>query len=119
MEVLQKEVMAIKKLCGPDAHINVVQVLAHGQLPNAPYYFIDMELCDLNLDDYIHWEPSAKLSKLMLYIIRETGSVSPLQICVVMSQIAVAVEYIHQKGHIHRDIKPANGAPSLFPDLFD
>jgi len=111
--------MAIKNLCGPGAHIHIVQVLAHGQLPNAPYYFIDMELCDLSLDDYIHREPSAEVSESMPYIIRGTGSVSPLQIWVVMSQIAVAVEYIHRKGHVHRDIKPANGAPSFLPDLFD
>jgi len=110
--VLRKEVMAIKNLCGPGAHIHIVQVLAHGQLPNAPYYFIDMELCDLNLDDYIHREPSANLSEL-------TGSASPLQIWVVMSHIAVGLEYIHRKGHVHRDIKPANGAPSLCLDLFD
>jgi len=117
--MLRKEVMAIKNLCGPGAHVNIVQVMAHGPLLNAPYYFIDMELCDLNLDDYIHRAPSVKLSELMPYIIRGTGSASPLQIWVVMSQIAVGVEYIHQKGHVHRDIKPANGAHSLFLDLFD
>jgi len=53
-DLLQKEVMAIKNLCEPGAHVNIVQVLAHGQLPNAPYYFIDMELCDWNLHNYSH-----------------------------------------------------------------
>ena len=113
---MQKEVTAIKKLCGPGAHINIVQVLAHGQLPNAPYYFIDMELCDLNLQEYIHQEPSTEPSGSIPYIIRGVASASSLQIWVVMSQIAAGVEYIHQKGHVHRDIKPANGAASLFCD---
>jgi len=119
--MLAKEVNAIKKLCGPGAHVNIVQVLAHGQLPNAPYflYFIDMELCDLNLHDYIHRKPTAELSKSMPRIIRGMGSASALQIWVVMSQIAAGVEYIHRKGHVHRDIKPANGAALVFRDSFN
>jgi serine/threonine protein kinase len=109
---LQKEVKAIKRLCGPGAHVNIVQVLDHGTLSNTPYYFIDMEFCDFNLHDYIHRETSPELSES----IRGAGSASSLQIWVVMSQIAAGVEYIHRKGHVHRDIKPANGAGSLFYD---
>ena len=116
---MQKEVNAVKNLCGPGAHVNIVQVLAHGQLSNAPYYFIDMELCNLNLHDYIHREPSAEPLESMPDIIREPGSASSLQIWVVMSQIAAGVEYIHRKGHVHRDIKPANGTVSLLCDSFD
>jgi len=113
MELLQKEVRAIKRLCGPGAHANIVQVLDHGQLSNIPYYFIDMDLCDLNLHDYIHRETSPEPSESMPCFIRGAGSSSSLQIWVVMSQIAAGVEYIHRKGHVHRDIKPANGAASL------
>jgi len=106
---LEREVKAIKRLCGPGAHVNIVQVLDHGQLSKTPYYFIDTEFCDLNLHDYIHREPSPELSKSIPYFIRGAGSPSSLQIWVVMSQIAAGVEYIHQKGHVHRDIKPENG----------
>ena len=113
-DLLQKELMAIKNLCGPGAHVNIVQVLAHGQLPTAPFYFIDMELCDWNLHDYIHREPSAEPLESIPYIIRGNGSVLPMQFWTIMSQIAAGVEYIHRKGHVHRDIKPANGAPCLF-----
>jgi len=116
---LQKEVMAIKNLCGPGAHVNIVQVLAHGQLPNVPYYFIDMELCDFNLHNYIHREPSTEPSESMPHIITGMDSASSLQIWVIMSQITVGVEYIHRKDHVHRDIKPANGAASLFLDSFN
>jgi serine/threonine protein kinase len=113
---LQKEVRAIKRLCGPGAHVNIVQVLDHGQLSNTPYYFIDMEFCDLNLHDYIHRESSLASPESIPYFIRGAGSASSLQIWVVMSQITAGVEYIHRKGHVHRDIKPANGADSIFYD---
>jgi len=118
-DLLQKEVMAIKTLCGPGAHVNIVQVLAHGPLPSIPFYFIDMELCDLNLHDYIHQEPSAKPLESMPYILRGKNSALPLQIWIIMKQIVAGAEYIHRKGHVHRDIKPANGAPSLFRDSFN
>jgi serine/threonine protein kinase len=112
-DLLQKEVRAIKKLCGPGAHVNIVQVLDHGQLSNTPYYFIDMEFCDLNLHDYIHRETSPEPSESIPYFIKGAGATSSLQIWIVMSQIAAGVKYIHEKGHVHRDIKPANGAGSL------
>ena len=105
---------AIKRLCGPGAHVNIVQVLDHGLLSNVPYYFIDMEFCDLNLHDYIHRETSPERSESLPRCSRGASSTSSLQIWVVMSQIAAGVEYIHRKGHVHRDIKPANGADSLF-----
>jgi serine/threonine protein kinase len=104
---VQKEVQAIKRLCGPGAHINIVQVLNHGQLSQAPFYFIDMEFCDWNLDDYIHRKTRPEPSESIPYFIEGAGS---LQIWVVMSQIAAGVEYIHRKSHVHRDVKPANGA---------
>jgi len=107
-------VNAIKKLCGPEAHVNIVQVLGHGQLSNIPYYFIDMEFCDLSLHDYIHRETPLESSESIACFIKGASSASSLQIWVVMSQIAAGVEYIHRKGHVHRDIKPANGDSSLF-----
>ena len=114
--LVKKEVDAIKQLCGPGAHVNIVQVLNHGRLSNTPYYFIDMDFCDLNLHDYIHRERLPESSESLPYVLRGAGSASSLQIWEIMSQIAAGVEYIHQKRHVHRDIKPANGASSLFYD---
>jgi serine/threonine protein kinase len=85
-------VEAIKTICGPGAHVNIVQVLDHGRLSNAPFYFIDMEFFDFNLHDYI-----------------QLNLASTRKIWVVMSQVAAGVEYIHKMGHVHKDIKPKNG----------
>jgi serine/threonine protein kinase len=113
--LVKTEVDAIKKLCGPDIHENIVEVLNHGHLAKAPYYFIDMELCDLNLHDYIHRETPPEPSEAIPYFVRGQSWLLVVQISNVMRQIAAAVEYIHRKGHIHRDIKPRNGG--FFPVL--
>ena len=99
----------IKKLCGRGTHVNIVEVLNHGLLSNFPYYFIDMELCDFNLYDYIHQENPPRPSESIPYFLKGAGSASVLQIWTVMSQIASGVEFVHRQGHIHRDIKPGNG----------
>jgi len=101
--LVQKEVQAIEKLCGPGTHGNIVQVFDHGLLSQYPYYFIDMELCDFNLHDFIHRE-TAESSE---FVAQLDGSIS--QIWTIMSQLASAVEFIHGQGQVHRDIKPANG----------
>ena len=108
---MEKEVRAIERLCGPGAHVNIVQVLNHGLLWDFPYYYIDMELCDMNLSDYIQSATPADPSKSLPRFIKRGGTDSLLQIWTVMSQIASGVEYIHREQQIHRDIKPGNGAP--------
>ena len=100
--------MAIKTLCGPGAHVNIVQVLDHGKLSKFPYYYIDMDVFGFNLRDYIRGTITSTHSQSLSFP-RGAGSESSLQIWTVMSHIAAGAEYIHQKGHIHRDIKPANG----------
>ena len=52
--VVEKEVEAILKVCGQGRPTNIVAVLKHGEIQEASLYFIDMELCDLNLSEYIH-----------------------------------------------------------------
>ena len=52
-EDIEKEVKAIDTICSA-GHRNIVQILRHGWFNSGFYYFIDMELCALNLDDYIY-----------------------------------------------------------------
>lgn len=107
--LIQKEVEAIEKLCGVDTHGNIVQVLKHGLLSNPIFYFIDMQLCDLNLHDYIHKGTDMKLPACLPKFNRGEGVEGGLQIWTVMHQISSGVEYIHRQHQVHRDIKPANG----------
>jgi serine/threonine protein kinase len=97
LEDIQNEARATKKLCGSSPHINIVHVLGQGILPLSPFYYIDMELCDQNLETYIYNRRDPQLSG------------EELEIWDIMRQIANGVKFIHNHGEIHRDLKPSNG----------
>lgn len=73
-------------------------------------YFIDMELCDLNLDTYIHrrWTTLIE-SKMPYFTIELPPSMKLAQIRGVVKDIASGLAYVHEHGEVHRDLKPANG----------
>jgi serine/threonine protein kinase len=106
---VQKEVEAIKLLCGPDTHVNIVQVLNHGLMSNPIHYFIDMELCDWSLHAFIHCNKTPLDDPEGTSLTRGVGSSLAIQIWDIMVQIANGVEYIHSQEQVHRDIKPRNG----------
>jgi serine/threonine protein kinase len=79
-------------------------VFNRGQLPNAPHYFIDMELCDINLHDYIYREtPFDPSESVPVFMKNAPPQLKAQQIWNVMSQIASGVTYIHSHGEVHRD----------------
>lgn len=52
-EDLQNELNAINRICTQN-HRNIVNILRHDHVQNSPFYYIDMQFCDINLDDYIY-----------------------------------------------------------------
>lgn len=100
-ETIQNEVRAINKLCKPGGNRNIVAVLRQGEVRFAAFHYIDMELCDQNLEQYIYQD--------------RTGSgehFTMLEVWTVMVQIANGVAFIHEQGEVHRDLKPRN---SIYP----
>lgn len=82
----------------------MVSVFGYGGL-SAPYYYIDMELCEFTLTDYLYKERVAAgqdcFNRLQ----------PPLKIKMIwhiMTQIADGVVFIHKEGYVHRDLKPNN-----------
>jgi len=78
---------------------HIVQVLRHGWLDSSFYYF-DMELCDLNLEQYILGGDESSIT----YDINKLWDI--------FREITRGLDYIHRLHHVHRDLKPRNG--SLF-----
>ena len=109
-EDVENETRAIRKLCRRDTHPNIIEVLRLGELPGSPYYYIDMELCDLTLTDYIYKDSPDVIPR---FIRNVSSSLKEMQIWNVMKQIVSGVEFIHRHNEVHRDLKSSN---SNFPD---
>jgi len=83
-------------------HLNMVAILRHGEVLDSALYYIDMELCDGNLEDYIEE--------------RRFSGPSPLDIKEfwnIMTQITCGLVHIHKAHLVHRDLKPRNSICSL------
>jgi len=88
------------KLCD-GSNKNIITVFGHGIFGDSSYAYIDMELCDFNLDDYNKWK------KLVVQVEGSPGD--NRHIWSVMTQITNGLCYIHNNREIHRDLKPSNG----------
>jgi len=102
VEEIENEIRAVTKLCSGNEHANVVAALRSGKLPGSPYYFIDMELCDFNLEIYIANQWINDLEKK--YRAR--------QVFTILSDISNGVAFLHSHDEVHRDMKPRNGKAS-------
>jgi serine/threonine protein kinase len=108
VEDVQNEIRAVEKLCKPGTHENLVALIRHGQLPPS-YYFLDMELCDLNLEVWIGKKWTAAMKGTVPYF---TANPPPhirmAHMWKIIMDITRGVAFIHDHGEIHRDLKPSN-----------
>jgi len=106
------EIKAITKVC-TTGHENIVQVLDHGWLVNSPYYFIDMPLCCINLEQYLNGDFTDEV-RLTLELDPKDSPTDDINKSVsILGQIVYGLAFVHGRKLVHRDLKPRNG--SLFP----
>lgn len=111
-EDIQNEIRAVDKLCKSSTHPNIVPVLKHGHM-HPHYYFMDMELCDLNLESYMHQKWTAALEEKTPYFTNDLPLwMKTRQVWGIMEDIIRGVAFIHLNKEVHRDLKPQN---SSFP----
>lgn len=81
-------------------------MIEHNNLHNTGFYYIDMELCDVNLQVYIqsHWPPPPDGLHYP-----PNGEHLDL-VWDIMQDIVFGLTFIHSKGLVHRDLKPENGS---------
>src|SRR5277367_1696806 len=105
-------------------HINIIDVFKHGRLDTPEeVYFIDMELADLSLHDYIGYffpGEGKPLSSLRIPsgefdpVFSRTNIINHSKIerlhatCAIGVQIASGLRFLHDGGLAHRDLKPHN-----------
>ena len=76
-------------------------------------YFIDMEYCDLDLDQYIHRDKH--VDSLMNYKMANNEGHLAFHICAILQQLLCGLEFIHSNRKVHRDLKPKNSKTYMLP----
>ena len=100
----------MNKLC-QNFHNNLIAIYQHGFLHPA-LYFIDMEFCDTNLEEYIQCKKRCVHGLMDWDKAIEKGH-GEFIICAIMQQIISGLKYIHDQGEVHRDLNPQNGEANL------
>jgi len=107
MKAVNNEMRAIRKLCNGQ-HKNIVEVFKLGEFADSSYFFIDMELCDINLENY-----NKSVWTMSLLADDESQRFREMVMWDIMTQISNGVSFIHGQGEVHRDLKPLNGKPLM------
>jgi serine/threonine protein kinase len=115
---IDTEARAITELYCHGNHRNVVEVFQHGFLPNNSFYYIDMELCDSNLHDYVYQGRSINWmtpeSNEPTFVDRNAPLPDKmLNVWTIMRHVCQGVEYIHRHNQVHRDLKPQNSSDTF------
>lgn len=106
IDVWKNEVRAMKILC-KHPHENIVAILNHGRVdPKTTVYFIDMEYCDANLEDFV----TGKCSKIGLLNWPTATNRERIRYLIpgIMDPVLSGLEFIHNMDEIHRDISSQN-----------
>ena len=86
-----------------------MHVYDHGLLrPTQLFYYIDMELCDFHLGQYMRNEITGIRGLLEWPRVVNEGHL-PFLLCAIMQQIMTGLVFIHSKGETHGDLSPQNG----------
>jgi serine/threonine protein kinase len=110
MDDVLNELRAVEKLCQNTMNKHLVIVHNQGKLPDSPYYFIDMELCEKGLDQYITNCHSPLNSTLHENSCESVTS----ELWKILRDVADGLTFIHSHSEVHRDLKPQNGIFSFY-----
>lgn len=107
----------VSSLIESRGHENIIGILAHGWLKGAGgVYFIDMELGNLTLHDYIEYLHGTEFSLIDIssigpgFVQRDCSASERLNnLWTIGIHVARGLEFLHSRGHVHRDLKPSNG----------
>lgn len=119
---IEAEFHAYDEFLKKTSHPNIIHVFNRGSycIPNMPItvHFIDMQLCDLDLHDYIHQPESRRYVDRInsssatngcKFVTEDADLLSKAQnIWAIVLDIASGLEAVHSHNLVHRDLKPQN-----------
>jgi serine/threonine protein kinase len=105
---IENETTAIQKLCD-GAHENIIHVLGIGEFEhnNATYIYIDMEVCQMTLSEFI--EGRDMWGWILFDHPYDSSIIAECTTWNIMTQISGGLIFVHSRSIIHRDLKPQNG----------
>jgi serine/threonine protein kinase len=115
---IQREARAVSSLLQTGGHKNIVKILKHGELGlSGDCYFVDMELCDLTLQQYIaYWQGNLRAPfditarRAPVFVRNDCSVLVRIQnLWTIARHIACGLEFMHGHKYVHRDLKPSNG----------
>ena len=120
---IEQEARIIGSLLESDVHPNLVTIFHHGWIISSfNMYFIDMELCNLSLFDYIKCKRENRpLSDFGIekpsnpVIVGNSCELveSAHNIWTIGAHVARGLQFLHSRNYVHRDLNPKNGMFSL------
>ena len=115
---IRNEARVVCSIQESGGHENIIGILDHGWLKRSVnVYFIDMELCDFTLDDYIgtvisnesSFDIDGRNSSTFTLVSKNCSLPEKwLNTWTIGSHIARGLEFMHTRNHVHRDLKPGN-----------
>jgi serine/threonine protein kinase len=115
---IDTEAQTVEKLC-TTGHENIVNVLKQGWLEENRHYYIDMDLCDANLDTYIRSRSTIKprFCEPVFISAEDSPELHVWNMWTICSHISNGLAFIHKMDYIHRDLTPRNSYPQHFSKL--
>ena len=106
---IANEIRVINKISQNGTHLNIITVLGHGEMSTGDIYALDLELCEMNLGQFIRGDYIKALGNQYFDPVYNRDVPECLTIWTIMRHITNGVGYIHSLREVHRDLKPQNG----------